>query len=59
MKAVMNDYPNTLTELVADVELYTDKYQHHRFLFNHQKHMGMGSGQLYLVVSGTVLDFTD
>ena len=47
----MQTYPNTLNELVVDMELNPDKYQHLQFILNHQKHMNLGLGQLYLVVN--------
>jgi hypothetical protein len=47
----MNEYPNTLDELVTDMELNPDKYKHLQFILNRQKHMNLGLGQLYLVVN--------
>jgi len=47
----MNEYPNTLDELVADMELNPDKYKHLQFILNRQKHINLGLGQLYLVVN--------
>ena len=47
----MNEYPNTLDELVNDMELHPDNYQHMQFILNRQKHMNLGLGQLYLVVN--------
>ena len=51
MKAVMNEYPNTLDELVTDMERNPDKYKHIQFILNRLKHMNLGLGQLYLVVN--------
>ncbi len=48
---VMNEYPNTLDELITDMELNPERYKHLQFILNRQKHMGMGLGQLYLVVN--------
>lgn len=48
---VMNEYPNTLKELVTDMELHPDNYKHMQFILNRQKHMNLGLGQLYLVVN--------
>ena len=48
---IMNEYPNTLDELVNDMELHPDNYQHMQFILNRQKHMNLGLGQLYLVVN--------
>ena len=48
---IMNEYPNTLDELVSDMELNPDKYKHLQFILNRQKHMNLGLGQLYLVVN--------
>ncbi|TAL70304.1 MAG: hypothetical protein EPN88_06365 [Bacteroidetes bacterium] len=47
----MHTCPNTLDELVVDMELNPDKYQHLQFILNRQKHMNLGFGQLYLVVN--------
>jgi len=47
----MNEYPNTLDELVSDMELNPNKYKHLQFILNRQKHMNLGLGQLYLVVN--------
>ena len=47
----MNEYPNTLDELITDMELNPERYKHLQFILNRQKHMGMGLGQLYLVVN--------
>ncbi len=47
----MDEYPNTLDELVTDMELNPDKYKHLQFILNRQKHIGLGLGQLYLVVN--------
>lgn len=48
---VMNDYPNTLDEVVSDMELHPDNYKHIQFILNRQKHMNLGLGQFYLVVN--------
>ncbi len=53
MKAVMNEYPNTLDELVTDMERNPDKYHHLQFILNRQKHLNLGLGQLYLVVNNS------
>lgn len=47
----MDEYPNTLAELVTDMELNPDKYKHLQFILNRQKHMNLGLGQFYLVVN--------
>jgi len=47
----MDEYPNTLDELVTDMERNPDKYKHLQFILNRQKHIGLGLGQLYLVVN--------
>jgi len=47
----MNEYPNTLDELITDMERNPYKYQHLQFILNRQKHMNLGLGQLYLVVN--------
>ncbi len=47
----MNEYPNTLDEIVADMELNPDKYKHLQFILKRQKHMNLGLGQFYLVVN--------
>ena len=47
----MDEYPNTLDELVTDMERNPYKYKHLQFILNRQKHIGLGLGQLYLVVN--------
>jgi len=47
----MNEYPNTLDELVTDMELNPERYKHLQFILNRQKHMNLGLGQMYLVVN--------
>jgi hypothetical protein len=43
--------PNFLRDLVTDMELHPDNYKHLQFILNRQKHMGLGLGQLYLMVN--------
>jgi len=45
--------PATTDELITDMELNPERYKHLQFILNRQKHMGLGLGQLYLVVNET------
>ena len=47
----MYDYPNTLYDLIVDMELNPERYKHLQFILNRPEHMGLGLGQLYLVVN--------
>ena len=47
----MGGCPNSLSELVTDMELHPDNYKHLQFILNRQKHIGLGLGQSYLVVN--------
>lgn len=49
----MYDYPNTIDDLIVDMELNPEKYKHLQFILNRPEHMGLGLGQLYLVVNET------
>ena len=46
-----NHIPATTDELLTDKELNPAKYKHLQFILSRQKHMGLGLGQLYLVVN--------
>ena len=51
--------PATLEELIADMELYPDKYKHLQFILHRQKN-NLGLGQMFLVVKSsgrTVLQY--
>ncbi len=45
--------PATTDELITDMELNPERYKHLQFILNRQEHMGLGLGQLYLVVNET------
>ncbi len=45
--------PATMDELITDMELNPERYKHLQFILNRQEHMGLGLGQLYLVVNET------
>ena len=47
----MDEYPNTLDELVTEMELNPEKYKHLQYILNRQKHIGLGLGQMYLVIN--------
>lgn len=45
--------PVTMDELITDMELNPERYKHLQFILNRQNHLGLGLGQLYLVVNET------
>ena len=47
----MNEYPNTLDELVDDMERNPDKYKHLQFILHRKKHHRSELGQRYLLIN--------
>lgn len=51
MDTIMDKYPETLSELVTDMESNPEKYKHLQFILNRKKQHNLGLGQMFLVVN--------
>ena len=50
-QTIDNKFPETLDELITDMELYPDEYKHLQFILNRHKNHSMDFGQMYMVVN--------
>lgn len=50
-QTIDNKFPETLDELIMDMELYPDEYKHLQFILNRPKNHCTDFGQLYMVVN--------